>query len=222
MLIASYVKMRKVRAEMQSRSGRNKMAAAAPPKGSTSRVKGGVSWARARGGGGAQQPELPFPWRLERSKTTGLPYYYNSVNGVSTLSPPIGAKVKGRALQYGAGSIEEEVEAAVTSAVTMKALTDDERDALLRSVNGRQPWRTINDEGQVVDEAGNYIDHDWGKDAAAPTMTAADLHKQLVVDAKAASEERKELRAQVAAIAQTQMTLIKAVNAMAVKLEGLV
>ena len=69
--------------------------------------------------------------------------------------------------------------------------------ACARSTGGSRA--TVNDDGRRSStQAGNAIDHDWGKEAAAPTMTPADLHRHLT------EESRRLRRAQGAARADSR------------------
>ena len=99
-----------------------------------------------------------------------------------------------------------------TPHVPSSAVSDKEREQILKSINGEQPWREINEEGEVVDELGEVVDHDYGKDVPGPSNEA--MQKALLSEAAAASKERAEMREALASLSRD-------VASMAVKLDRL-
>ena len=75
-----------------------------------------------------------------------------------------------------------------------------ERDSILRSLNGHQLWREVRSDGEIVDEEGNVVTHDYGKDAAGLSGDA--LHQALVKEITAANKEREDTRKSLAALTQ--------------------
>ena len=78
------------------------------------------------------------------------------------------------------------------SAEELKAKREHDLKELITTINGRLPWRDVNEEGEVVDEEGNLIGHTFGK--PSEQISTVELQRQLLNDAKLAKQERVELK----------------------------
>ena len=95
-----------------------------------------------------------------------------------------------------------------------------ERDLreLIVSVNGRLPWREVNEEGEVVDEDGNLIGHTFGKPSEQISMV--ELQQQLLNDAKLAKQERVELKQRLGELSGNVESMASKLDQVLAKLQG--
>ena len=104
------------------------------------------------------------------------------------------------------------------SAEELKAKREHDLKELITTINGRLPWRDVNEEGEVVDEEGNLIGHTFGK--PSEQISTVELQRQLLNDAKLAKQERVELKQRLSELSGNVESMASKLDQVLAKLQG--
>jgi hypothetical protein len=232
MLIAGFIKKRGERTEFKSITTRRKGFPIGDAQEAKSKFKPGLS-------ASALRKKLQTPTRFFHTTCTVMPNDQSNPSKCAPKQQGAGASFF-RAVAVSQPTVSSPTVSSPTVSSPTAAVTKHERDTLLQSINGEQvrsllsspapatrpqltdhrsicspikPWREVVD-GEIIDEHGEVVDHDYGKDSAL-NLTGDAAFKALLTQAAVAGRERAELR-------ETVISLTKQVAAVTAKLDHLV